>query len=393
MFKVLATSGKKRRGQIATLHGVIETPAFLPDATYATVPYLSIQDLIEIGIKEIVSTTLHLEQKLGSLYLNKMGGLHKFIGWQRPILTDSGGWQVFSLIHRQHNQDNIVSDAGCTFSDYATGKSRFLSPEISQLIQQLIGSDIRIALDEPINIADSYQKIKLSVKRNLNWASRSKEMFLRLQGLSPKNFNHQQKNSKKIKTEQLRPLLTAVVQGANNLEMRKLCAQGLLKIGFDIYGFGGLPVHSEKDWRNYAPKGFFHELISFVAELLPQDKVRYGLGIGSPDDLLYAIEAGWDIFDSVLPTRNARHGLLYVHPGQGDKSYKTYDALHIKSRRYEFSNDPIDMLCNCPTCKNITRSYLRYLLRTKNGTGFRLASIHNLKFYQQFLADVREQIV
>jgi len=292
-----------RRGQIHTAHGVINTPTFLPDATYATVPYLSIQDLKEIGIKEIVSTTLHLEQKLGSLYLNKMGGLHKFIGWQRPILTDSGGWQVFSLIHRQHSLENIVSEAGCTFTEHATGKSRFLSPEISQLIQFLIGSDIRIALDEPINIADSYQIIKSSVKRNLNWADRSKDMFLRLQGLSAIDF----------KTEQQRPLLTAVVQGANNLEMRKICAQGLREIGFDIYGFGGLPVHAEKDWRNYAPKGFFHELIAYVAELLPQDKIHYGLGIGSPDDLFYAVEAGWDIFDSVLPTRNARHGLLYVH--------------------------------------------------------------------------------
>src|SRR3989344_1729975 len=377
MFKIQATKGKMRRGQIHTAHGVINTPTFLPDATYATVPYLSIQDLKEIGIKEIVSTTLHLEQKLGSLYLNKMGGLHKFIGWQRPILTDSGGWQVFSLIHRQHSLENIVSEAGCTFTEHATGKSRFLSPEISQLIQFLIGSGIRIALDEPINIVDSYQIIKNSVKRNLSWADRSKDMFLRLQYLSAIDF----------KTEQQRPLLTAVVQGANNLEMRKICAQGLREIGFDIYGFGGLPVHAEKDWRNYAPKGFFHELIAYVAELLPQDKIHYGLGIGSPDDLFYAVEAGWDIFDSVLPTRNARHGLLYVHSGQGDKSYKTYDALHIKSRRYEFSKDPIDKHCNCTTCKNVSRSYLRYLLRSKNGTGYRLASIHNLKFYQQFLAD------
>lgn len=390
MINIKSGKTSARRGQIHTLHGVIETPTFMPDATYGTVPYLTMQDLHDLGIKELVSTTLHLEQKIGSLYINKMGGLHKFIGWDRPILTDSGGWQVFSLIHRQHNKENIISNAGCSFKDYTTGAYHFLSPESSQLIQHLLGADIRIALDEPINIDDSLQTIKKSVQRNLDWAARSKKMFLQLNNLGTDDFNLPKKSEKGSK--KLRPLLTAVVQGANNLEMRKICAAGLTEIGFDIYGFGGLPVYNDKHWKNDAPKGFYQELIAYVAGLLPKDKVRYGLGIGTPDDLLFAVENGWDIFDSVLPTRNARHGMLYVHQGQGDKAYKTYDALHIKSDRYKFSKEQIDKDCDCFTCKQITRSYLRYLIRNHNGTGYRLASIHNLRFYAQFMEKIRKEI-
>src|SRR3972149_5960500 len=203
MFKILRTVGKKRIGRITTLHGHIDTPAFMPDATYATVPYLTVEDLKQIGIKEIVSTTLHLEQKLGSLYLNKLGGLHKFMRWERPILTDSGGWQVFSLIHRNRNRNNVVTDAGCSFIDYTTGKYHFLSPEVSQLIHHLVVLHIRIALDEPIEVENSLKIIKHSVERNINWAKRSKEMFLRLNNLEAADLVNTKHNN-------LRPLLTAV---------------------------------------------------------------------------------------------------------------------------------------------------------------------------------------
>lgn len=375
----LKTEKGLRYGEISTPHGKISSPAFMPDATYGTVQNLTNSDLARCGIKELVSTTLHLEQKLGSEYIAQMGGLHKFMGWERPILTDSGGYQVFSLIHRhasaspdQAKKNNLLTGAGASFIDYRTGNYNFLSPERSQQIQHLLGADICVVLDEPVVHDDSLNSIRKSVKRTTEWAKRSKKMFLQLNGLTETDFNNP-----KIK----RPLLTAVIQGANNFKYRKLSAEQLAEIGFDIYGFGGLPVHAEKSWRTYAPKGFYHDLIAFVAELIPKDKIRYGLGLGSPDDLIYARTAGWDIFDSVLPTRNARHGYLYVHPGEGDKQYQHYDVQHIKSVRYKFDENPVDSKCSCECCRTVSRAYLRHLIRIGDGAGKRLATIHNLTFY------------
>jgi queuine tRNA-ribosyltransferase len=294
-----------------------------------------------------------------------------------PILTDSGGYQVFSLIHRNQNKNNIITDAGCSFAATASGQFNFLSPEISQQIQDKIGSDIRVVLDEPVIEDSSEAALKSSVARTTAWAKRSKQEFLKLQGISERDFN-----DKKVK----RPLLAAVVQGGNSFKYRQISAQQLAEIGFDIYGFGGLPLHSKKSWRNDAPQGFYHELITYVASILPYDKIRYGLGIGSPDNLDYAYKAGWDVFDCVLPTRNARHSFLYVHKGEGDKQYKTYDVLHIKNGMYKLDKGPIDKKCNCLTCREIDRAYLRYLLKTGNPTGFRYATIHNLYFYMQFMS-------
>jgi len=362
-----------RKINIPTPHGNIQTPCFMPDATYGTVTAVTFKDLEIIGIQAIVSTTLHLEQKIGSDYLAKYGGLHKLINWNRPILTDSGGYQVFSLIHRNKDKKhNRITSAGCSFIDNRTGSYNFLSPETSQYIQHKIGADIRVVLDEPIIEDDTLSKIKTSVERTTEWAKRSKKTFLELNDLTENDFLNP-----KIK----RPLLTAVIQGGNNFEYRKRSACELIEIGFDIYGFGGIPKHDKYSWKEDAPKGFYHELIEYVASLIPKDKIRYGLGIGSPDDLSFAIKCGWDIFDTVLPTRNARHGYLYVHKGQGDKSYKSYDVLHIKTQNYKFDEASIDSKCNCFTCKSISRAYLRYLLKIGGSTGHRYATIHNLQFY------------
>lgn len=364
---------KSRKLKIRTGHGVLQTPLFMPDATYGTVSALTNQDLIDVGIKAFVTTTLHLEQKMGADYIAEFGGLHKFLNWNKPILTDSGGFQVFSLIHRNKDKKhNRISSAGCSFIDFEDGSYNFLSPETSQYIQHKMGADIRVVLDEPIIEDDSLSKIKRSVLRTTEWAKRSKKAFLQVLDLTENDFNNP-----KIK----RPLLTAVIQGGNNFEQRKISAEQLQEIGFDIYGFGGIPKHDQFSWKEDAPKGFYHDLIAYVANLVPENKIRYGLGIGSPDDIEFAVENGWDIFDTVLPTRNARHGYIYVHKGQGDKSYNTFDVLHIKSKRYKNSDMPIDSKCNCFTCKNISRAYLRYLLRIGSATGQRYASIHNLKFY------------
>lgn len=379
--ELFLNSNKDRKWVINTAHGMIATPFFMPDATYGAVTALTTKDLDAVGTEALCTTTLHLEQQLGSEYLKRVGGIHKFMGWTKPLLTDSGGFQVFSLINRNKSTKNVISDAGCSFTNPMEGSYNFLSPEISQLIQEKIGADIRVVLDEPVIEDDSLASIKESVKRTTLWAKRSKTEFLRIRSITEKEFDDPNIS---------RPLLAAVIQGGNNFQFREESAKQLLDIGFDIYSFGGLPLHSKHSWKNDAPTGFYQELIEFVAGLIPPDKIRYGLGIGNPDNLAFAIQKGWDIFDCVLPTRNARHSYLYVHSGEGDTAYKNYDVLHIKTTRYKFSDEPVDSKCDCETCKHISRAYLRYLLHIKNPTGYRYATIHNLRFFNDFILNIRK---
>lgn len=381
MLAKLTIKNSKRSWEIKTKHGVIKTPIFMPDATYGAITTLSTDDLLNLEIEALVTTTLHIDQKIGSDFLQKYGGINEFMKWEKPILSDSGGYQVFSLIHRNKDKDNLITDAGCSFKSSKDGKFSFLSPEISQQIQHKMGTDIRVVLDEPIIGDDSIASIKKSVKRTTEWAKRSKAEFLKLLNITEKEFND---------PEYERPLLAAVIQGGNNFKYRKISAEQLIEIGFDIYCFGGIPVHNQYSWKNDAPKGFYHELIAYVAGLIPVDKIRYALGVGSPDDIAFAIKCGWDIFDCVLPTRNARHSFLYVHKGEGDAPLGSYDVLHIKNQKYKFDKNPIDSKCDCMTCKTIDRAYLRYLLKTKNPTGFRYATIHNLRFYQQFISQIKK---
>ncbi|MEI7579082.1 MAG: tRNA guanosine(34) transglycosylase Tgt [bacterium] len=370
-----------RQGTIATSHGEIIFPTFMPDATYGTVQNLSWNDLKATGVREIVTTALHLEQKAGSQNIEKNGGFHQFTGWDRPVLTDSGGFQVFSLIYRSDNKDNHITEAGCSFRDYTNGQYNFLTPEISQVIQHNLKSDIRLVLDIPINEDSSLSHIKESVARNTRWAKRSKDFFLKLNNLTENDFNNPQLK---------RPLLGAIVQGANNFQYREQSAKELIEIGFDLYCFGGLPLHHKLHWNYKAPQGFHEDLVSFVASLLPKDKIRYAMGLGSPDDLIYATKTGWDLFDTVIPSRNARHGYLFVSSGAGDESYKSYDVLHIRSLRYKDDDLPVDPHCQCETCRTTSRKYLRYLIKIKSSVGFRLATIHNLTYYMKTMEKIRK---
>jgi queuine tRNA-ribosyltransferase len=189
-----------------------------------------------------------------------------------------------------------------------------------------------------------------------------------------------------------RPLLVAVIQGGNNFELRKQSAEELQEIGFDIYGFGGLPLHNTFSWKNDAPSGFYHELLENVTGLVPKDSIKYGLGIGTPDDIAYCAHLGWDIFDTVLPTRNARHGLLYVSKGMGDKQHEEYDTLHIRTKGYEYEESPIAPSCDCEACRSISRAYLRYLLKINEPAGYRFASIHNLRFYSILMNRLQSEL-
>ncbi len=380
-FDLKNTQG--RTGKISTLHGELTFPVFMPDATYGTVSNMSYEDLKSTGIEAIVTNTLHLEQKLGSENLQEFGGFHKLTGWDKPVLTDSGGFQVFSLINRHPSTMNKITDAGCSFRDPSNGNYSFLSPETSQIIQHRIGSDIRVVLDEPVLGDASLSKIKHSVDRTTKWAIRSKKAFLELNQLSEQDFNNP-----KIK----RPLLTAVIQGANNFEQRSASLEALKEIGFDAYGLGGIPLHTKRSWDYTHEGGFFKELLHFLSENLPKDKLRYALGVGTPDNIGFAVKNGWDLFDTVLPTRNARHGYLYVRNGIGDLDFDNYSVIRIKKSKYEFDHTPIDDKCSCQTCKTTSRAFLRYLLKIGEGSGYRLASIHNLHFYTEFMRKLIKDI-
>lgn len=370
-----------RRLKIKTKHGNIQTPAFMPDATYGSIKSISFKDASASGVEEIVTTTLHIENKIGSSYIQEFGGLHEFFGWNRPILTDSGGFQVLSLIHAARDKtSNKITDAGCSFISPETGKTKFLSPEISQIIQFNLGADIVTALDEPTVRDAPLSILKQSIKRNTEWARRSKQKFLELHGLTEDDFNN-----KKIE----RPLIGAVIQGGNNFELRKQSAQELVDIGFDIYNFGGVPLHDRKSWKNNASKGFYHELLEYVADLIPEKSIRYAMGVGTPDDILFCADKGWDLFDTVLPTRNARHGYLYVNKGEGDKSFGSFDVIHLTSERYKYDKQSISQTCSCKTCSTISRAYLRHLIRINEPSGHRLATIHNLSFYSELMRNIR----
>ncbi len=378
--------------ELNTNHGKIQLPAFMPDATYGSLKAVSFPDAKKAGVKEIVTTTLHIEQKIGSQYIKEMGGLHKFFGWDRPILTDSGGWQVFSLINskkeiRNSKSKNFITDVGCSFIDPATGDHALLTPESSQVIQHNLGSDIRTVLDDPILGDATYAQRKECIRINTLWAKRSKIKFEELNSKFEKEDSDFEFRSSDL------PLLGCVIQGGNDFELRKISAEQLIEIDFDIYNFGGMPLHTGETWKTEQKKGFYHEMLYYVSKLIPDDKYKYAMGVGQPDDIAFCVDAGWDLFDTVLPTRNARHGYLYVSAGQGEntKSYKTlsYDILHLRTDRYKMDSKPVDENCNCECCTTVSRAYLRHLIRIGEASGLRLASIHNLKFYCDWMERIR----
>src|SRR5260221_2496550 len=287
--------------EIATKHGKIRLPAFMTDATYGSIKSLSFKDVKDAGVKEIVTTTMHIEQNIGSQFIKDFGGIHEFFGWDRPILSDRGGWQVFSLINSKtearntkSSVRNFITEAGCSFIDPKTGNQFLLSPESSQVIQYNLGSDIVTVLDNPILGNVSLAERKECVRINTLWAERSKKKFLELHNV--KNLTE--------KSSLERPLIGCVIQGGNDYELRKQSATELIDIDFDIYNFGGMPLHTGVTWLTESPSGFYHEMLDYVAKLIPDNTLKYAIGVGQPDDIAFCVDAGWDLFDTVLPTRN-----------------------------------------------------------------------------------------
>ncbi len=361
--------------KIETRVGNIETPFFMPDATKATVRGLTNGQILSTNIRELVVNTYHLMLRPGASFLDKMGGIHKFMNWDNLILTDSGGYQVYSLIHKNSALGKVNED-GAKFRSVLDGSWHDLTPEKSIQIQFDIGSDIMIVLDDPRPPEASYQIQKQAVERTIRWAKRCKTEF--------------EKQIRERKLENYKPLLFAVVQGGKHTELRKYCADELVKIGFDGYGFGG---------RHIDESGvFMDEIIKITANSLPKDKPRFALGIGNPSDIVKCFFSGWDMFDCVVPSREGRHGRIFLWNDlnfikeKGIKAYvkkngskSFYKTINIGNSKFKNDFSSFSNNCDCYACKNYTKSYINHLFSVKEFLGAQMATIHNLKFYAELM--------
>lgn len=356
-FELLATDGAARRGRITLARGTVETPAFMPVGTYGTVKAMTPRELDELGAQIVLGNAFHLWLRPGLDAIAAHAGLHRFMGWERPILTDSGGFQVFSL-----GKLRKVREEGVQFASPVNGDRLLLTPEESMRIQIALDADIAMVFDEctpyeidgrPVTFDHTAESMRLS----LRWARRSRAEFDRLTADRPR-----------------RNALFGIVQGGMYERLRDESAAGLAEIGFDGYAIGGLSVGE--------PKQEMLRTLAHIAPRLPADRPRYLMGVGTPEDLLAAVARGIDLFDCVLPTRNARNGWLFTRTGN----------LKIRNSRYARDARPVDADCGCYTCTHFTRAYLHHLQRINDILGARLATIHNLHFYLDLMKQARTAI-
>ncbi|WP_308534049.1 tRNA guanosine(34) transglycosylase Tgt [uncultured Peptoniphilus sp.] len=342
-----AKDSKARLGKITTDHGEIETPIFMPVGTRATVKTMTPDELKKIEAQIILSNTYHLFLKPGTEIIEKAGGLHKFMNWDRPILTDSGGFQVFSL-----SDTRKISEDGVEFRSHIDGSKKFLSPEVSIDVQNILGSDIMMAFDECAPYEATYEYVENSMKRTLRWAKRCKDHH--------KNTDHQ--------------ALFGIIQGGMFKDLRKISAEEMVEMDFPGYSVGGLSVGE--------PKELMNEVLDFTTDFMPENKPRYLMGVGTPDYLFEAVERGIDMADCVLPTRIARNGTVITHHGK----------LVIRNGKYKEDFSSLDGECDCYVCKNYTRAYIRHLFNVDEILGMRLATIHNLYFLINMMKNIRKSI-
>jgi len=354
--------------------GEIRTPFFMPDATRAAVRGTDAQEIARAGIGALVVNTYHLMLQPGEGLVARAGGIHRFMGWDGPILSDSGGYQVYSLIHRNPEMGKITEE-GAEFKSVIDGSKHLLTPERAIAIQFDLGVDMMVVLDDPRPNDAPEAEISEAVERTIRWAKRCREEYDRQ--LSARNVS-----------EEKRPLLFGVVQGGLFPALRTRCAEGLRDIGFDGYGFGGR--HIDMDGN------FLEDIIRHTASVIPEESVRFALGIGTPEDIVRCHALGWDMFDCVIPTREGRHGRLFLRKSQSkvgsEKSQAGdfYETMNINNERFTEDFTPVDTECDCPLCTNHTRSYLHHLFRVDDPLGSRLASTHNLHFYAQLMEKLRK---
>ena len=357
MFKVLKTEGRARRGEFSCTHGgTVQTPVFMNVGTQAAIKGgVSAHDLKEVGCQIELSNTYHLHLRPGDKIVRQMGGLHKFMNWDGPILTDSGGFQVFSLASLRK-----IKEEGVYFASHIDGHKIFMGPEESMQIQSNLGSDIAMAFDECVENPAAYEYAKASCERTLRWLERCKVEHDRLNAL-PDTVNPRQ-------------MLFGINQGATFADLRIWHMQEIAKIDCDGYAIGGLAVGE--------PTETMYKIIEAVEPYMPADKPRYLMGVGTPSNIIEGVARGVDFFDCVMPARNARHGKLFTWQG----------TMNIKNAQYKLDDGPIDPRCDCPVCRKFSRAYLRHLFTAQEMLGMRLAVMHNLYFYNRLTQRIREAL-
>ncbi len=345
-YELLTTDGKARRGRLVFERGVVETPAFMPVGTYGTVKGMKTEEVEDLGADIILGNTFHLMLRPGTDIIEQHGGLHGFMNWQKPILTDSGGFQVFSL-----GKMRKITEQGVEFRSPVNGEKIMLTPERSMEVQRSLASDVVMIFDECTPYPASHEDAKTSMELSLRWAQRSKDAH----GDNPS-------------------ALFGIVQGGMYEDLRATSIQGLNAIGFDGYAIGGLSVGE--------PKEDMIRILDHTAPLIPEDKPRYLMGVGKPEDLVEGVRRGIDMFDCVMPTRNARNGHLFVTNG----------VIKIRNAKHKTDTGPLDPECDCYTCKNYSRAYLHHLDKCNEILGSQLNTLHNLRFYQKVMQDLRDAI-
>lgn len=412
MFELVSKKNSQRIGKIKTKNGEIKTPFFMPDATRGFVKSISGEDLKKIGVRPMVVNTYHLYLNPGMKTIKKsarpdsrklvdarQGGINDFMNWPHPLLSDSGGYQIFSLIHKNPKMGKITDDMAI-FKSPLDGKMHKLTPEKSIQIQFDLEVDMMVVLDDVPPNNYPKEKIEEAVDRTLLWAKRCKIEY------------EKQIEKRKISTEN-RPLLFGVIQGGKYNDLRKYCADELIKLNFDGYGFGA---------RHVDENGvFMEEMVKETAQMIPEDKLRFALGVGAPEDIVRFVNCGWDMFDCVIPTREGRHGRLFIrkkntspqpspYKGEGVNSANPsplqgegvsiaietdevdfYETININNEKFKEDFSPVDKNCDCELCKNHTKSYLRHLFTNKDPLAQRLASAHNLKFYMDLMEGLRNE--
>jgi queuine tRNA-ribosyltransferase len=345
-FEIAATDGKARTGKMNFPRGEVATPAFMPVGTYGTVKGLTPEQVRGTGADILLGNTFHLMLRPGTETINAHGNLHDFIGWDRPILTDSGGFQVFSL-----GEMRKINEEGVTFSSPVDGAKIFLGPESAIDVQHALGSDIIMVFDECTPYPATREQARESMELSMRWAGRCKEA----------HGEHQS-------------ALFGIVQGGMYSDLREESLAGLVELGFDGYALGGLSVGE--------PKNEMREVIQHCGALLPAEKPRYLMGVGTPQDIVYAVTQGIDMFDCVMPTRNARNAHLFTSKG----------LLRLRNKRFRQDTKPLDENCSCYTCQNFSRAYLHHLDKCREMLGAQLNTIHNLHYYQDLMAGLRDAI-
>ena len=356
MYKLLKQSGRARRGTFETVHGTVQTPAFMNVATCGAIRGgLSSLDLHDVGCQVELCNTYHLHLRPGDEVVREMGGLHSFIHWDRPILTDSGGFQVFSLSSLRK-----ITEEGVHFASHLDGRRLFIGPEESMRIQSNLASTIAMAFDECIENPSPRDYVEKSIARTTRWLIRCKAEHDRLNSL-PDTINKNQ-------------LLFGINQGGTYTDLRVRHMREIAALGLDGYAIGGLAVGETAEEM--------YRIIEEVEPYMPKDKIRYLMGVGTPVNILEAVARGVDLFDCVMPSRNARHGTIFTSQG----------ILNINNRKYLTDFAPLDPECSCHTCQNFTRSYLRHLFKANEMLGMRLATIHNLSFYNHLMEKIRDAL-